>query len=313
VSADGGPTGRRLPLKLTLSQALSRLATVPPKLFTRERDALVDHLRRAGDKKTAKVVKARRAPTLPVWIVNRLALAHPETLDDLMGAADRLKAVQLGRRQEPGGLTKAMATYRAVLDRLVDHGRSLLKEAGTGNRSQMLSRVERTLNAALVNPSSRATLRRGELETELDAPGFDVFAGAHPAERRGRGRLARASVSSIAPQTSGATIPETSRQRVVATIPETPRRHRRRESAEQNPEAVRRLLAAVDSAREGLAAAREETHLAKTRLADLRREVQQSKQSLKERTQEARRRARALRLALKALGGHRRRPLSPPR
>jgi hypothetical protein len=309
VSADSGPTGRRLPLKLTLSQALSRLATVPPKLFIRERDALVDHLRRAGDKKTAKIVKARRAPTLPVWIVNRLALAHPEILDELMGAADRLKAIQLGRREEPGGLAKAMANYRAVLDRLVDHGRSLLKEAGTGNSSQMPSRVEGTLNAALVNPSSRVTLRRGELETELDAPGFDVFAGARPAERRGRGRLARASVSSIVPQTSsGATIPETSRQRA-----ETPRRHRRRESAEQNPKAVRRLLATVDSARERLAAAHEETHLAKTRLADLLREVEQSKQSLKERTQEARRRARALRLALKALGGHRRHPSSPPR
>lgn len=313
MSASSGPTGRRLPVKLTLPQALSRLATVPPKLFTRERDALVDHLRRAGDKKTAKVVKARRAPTLPVWIVNRLALAHPEILAELMGAADRLKAIQLGRRQEPGGLANAMATYRAVLDRLVDHGRSLLKEAGTGNSSQMLSRVERTLNTALVNPSSRATLRRGELETELDAPGFDVFAGARPAERRGRGRLARASVFSIAPQTSRATIPETARPRMVATIPDTPRRHRRRESAEENPEAVRRLLAAADSARERLAAAHEETHLAKTRLANLLREVKQSKQSLKERTQEARRRARALRLALKALGGHRRHPSSPPR
>jgi hypothetical protein len=275
---------------------------VPPKLFTRERDALVDHLRRAGDKKTARVVKARRAPTLPVWIVNQLALAHPETLDELMGAADRLKAIQLGRRQEPGGLAKAMTTYRAVLDRLVDHGRSLLKEAGTGNSSQMLSRVERTLNAALVNPSSRATLRRGELESELNAPGFDVFGGARPAERRGRGRgIGRAST------------PSTARQPAVATIPETPRRHRKRESAAQDQEPVRRLLASVDSARETLAAAQEQARLAKTRLADLLREVKQSRQSLTERTQEARRQARTLRLALRALGGHRRRPSSPLR
>jgi hypothetical protein len=155
---------------------------VPPKLFARERNALVDQLWRAGDGKTAKIVKARRAPTIPVWITNRLAIAHPKTVEEVIEAADRLKAIQLGRRQEPNGLAKATAAYRAVLDRLLDHSRSFLKEVGTGNSHQMLLRIERTLNAALVNPSARATLQRGELETELNAPGFDVFGGVRPAE-----------------------------------------------------------------------------------------------------------------------------------
>jgi hypothetical protein len=78
---------------------------VPPKLFARERSALVDQIRRAGDEKTAKIVKARRAPTIPVWVVNRLALAHPTTVDELIEAADRVKAILLGRRQEASGLS----------------------------------------------------------------------------------------------------------------------------------------------------------------------------------------------------------------
>jgi hypothetical protein len=115
---------RRLRLKLTRGQALSRLAIVPPKLFARERSALADQLRRAGDTKTAKTVKARRAPTIPVWIINRLALAHPKAVEELIEAADRMKAIQLGRRQEPYRLAKATAAYRAVLDRLLDYTRS---------------------------------------------------------------------------------------------------------------------------------------------------------------------------------------------
>lgn len=291
---------RRLPLRLTRGQALSRLATVPPKLFARERSALVDQLRRAGDEKTAKIVKARRAPTIPVWVVNRLALAHPKTVDELIEAADRVKAIQLGRRQEAGGLAKAMAIYRAVLDRVLDHSRSLLKEGGTGNSHQMLLRIERTMNAALVDPSARATLRRGELERELNAPGFDVFGGARPVESGTRGRRAARMPA-----------PSTERQTTAATIEKTPPRHRRRDTAGQNHERLRVLQAAADSARETLAAAEEQARLTKARLTTLLHEVKEARGQLKAHAGKARRHARALSLALKALGGHQRHPTSP--
>jgi hypothetical protein len=291
---------RRVPLKLARGQALSRLAIVPPKLFARERSALVDQLRRAGDEKTAKIVKARRAPTIPVWVVNRLALAHPKTVDELIEAADRLKAIQLGRRQEAGGLAKAMAVYRAVLDRLLDHSRSLLEEVGTGNSHQMLLRIERTMNAALVNPSGRATLRRGELETELYAPGFDVFGGARPVERGTRGRRAARMPA-----------PSTERPTTAAAIEKTPRRHRRRDTAGKNHERLRALQSAADSARETLAAAEEQARLTKARLTTLLHEVKEARGKLKAHAREARRHARALSFALKSLGSHQRQASSP--
>lgn len=293
---------RRLPLKLTRGQALSRLAIVPPKLFARERSALVDQLRRAGDEKTAKIVKARRAPTIPVWVVNRLAPAHPKTVDELIEAADRVKAIQLGRRQEASGLAKAMAVYRAVLDRVLDHSRPLLKEADTGNTHQMLLRIERTMNAALVDSSARATLRRGELETELNAPGFDVFGGARPVERGTRGRRAARMPA-----------PSTERQTTAATIEKTPRRHRRRDIAGQNHERLRALQSAADSARETLAAAEEQARLTKARLTTLLHEVKEAKGKLKAHARQARRQARALNLALKALRGHHRQAASSRR
>jgi hypothetical protein len=292
----------RLARRLTRGHALSRLATVPPKLFARERSALVEQIRRAGDEKTAKIVKARRAPTIPVWVVNRLALAHPKTVDELIEAADRVKAIQLGRRQEASGLAKAMAVYRAVLDRVLAHSRSLLKEAGTGNSHQMLLRIERTMNAALVDPSARATLRRGELERELNAPGFDVFAGARPVESGTRGR-----------HTARMPPPSTERQTTPATIEKTPRRHRRRDTAAQNHERLRALQAAADGARETLAAAEEQARLTKAWLTALLHQVKEARGALKAHAREVRRHARALSLALKALGGHHRQAASSRR
>ena len=293
---------RRLPLRLTRGQALSRLATVPPKLFARERSALVDQLREAGDAKTAKIVKARRAPPIPVWVVNRLALAHPKTVDELIEATDRVKAIQLGRRQEASGLAKAMAVYRAILDRVLDHGRSLLKEAGPGSSHQMLLRIERTMNAALVDTSARATLRRGELERELNAPGFDVFGGAHPVESGPRGRGA-ARISA----------PSTERRTAAATLEKTPRRDRQRDSAGLNHERLRALQAAADSARETLAATEDQARLTKARLTALLHEVKEAREKLKAHAREARRHARALSLALKALGDQHRPDASPRR
>jgi hypothetical protein len=147
------------------------------------------------------------------------------------------------------------------------------------------------MNAALVDPSARATLRRGELERELDAPGFDVFGGARPVESGPRGRRA-----ARMPATS------TERQTTAATIEKTPRRHRRRDTAGQNHERLRALQATADSARETLT---------KARLTTLLHEVKEARGKLKAHAREARRHARALSLALKALGGHQRQPTSP--
>ena len=168
----------------TLKDALATLATVPPKAFTRERDALAARLRDAGDTTAAAKVKARRVPTLPVWIVNRLALEHPDDVEALIAAAARVKAAQLGRGQA-GTLATATAGHRAALDRLRERAGVMLRDAG-GVTADKLLRVQNTLTAAAVDAQARATLQAGHLERELTAPGFDVFGGARPPAARGR-------------------------------------------------------------------------------------------------------------------------------
>src|SRR5688500_15319493 len=115
----------------SLKEALATLATVPPKAFTQQRDALAARLREAGDTKAAAQVKARRVPTVPVWVVNRLALEHPDDVQALIAAAERVKAAQLGRGQA-ATLATASAGHRAALERLRAQAGGMLRDAGGG-------------------------------------------------------------------------------------------------------------------------------------------------------------------------------------
>ena len=275
---------------MTLTEALSRLAAAPANLFTRERRALVESLQKAGQAKVARAIRTRRAPTVAVWVVNRLATRYRKALDGLVSAADRLKAAQLGR-PGVGGLTQAMAVYRASLDRFLDRGRAIVKEAGAANAEQVLSRVERTVTAALVDETARAALRRGELESELAAPGFDAFGGARPVQtRRPAKRTPTSSTNPAAP----------------------PRRSESRRSRREGQEQERRqrlepLEAELARAQQQLATAEARVPATKARLAELRRDAQQVRRDLQEHIRAARALAPAVTRARRQLEAARRR------
>ena len=275
---------------MTVAEALARLAAVPPRLFTRERRALVEGMRAAGDSKAARVVQARRAPTIPVWVANRLAREHSKSLDNLIAAANHLKAAQLGRRKGSGDLVQVMAAYRASLDRFLDHGRAIVEGAGFRNVEQILSRVERTVTAALVDATARAALRRGQLESELASPGFDVFGGAHPVEsRRHRDRVP------ITPAR-----PTAARRTHGPPALREAREERRRRRLEP-------LETAIQKVQEQLAAAQAQVPGAKARLASLLGDVRQAREDLRRRLAEGRKLEQAVRRARRALDAARRR------
>jgi len=277
---------------MTLAEALARLAAVPPRLFTRERRSLVEAMRAAGDSKAARVVQARRAPTIPVWVANRLTREHSKSLDDLVTAANRLKAAQLGRHKGSGDLAKVMAAYRASLDRFLDHARTIVEEAGTTNVEQILSRVERTVTAALVDATARAALRGGQLESELTSPGFDVFGGAQPVEsRRRRGRVP------ITPARPTAAAARRAHGQPALREARDERRRRRLEPLET----------VVQKVEEQLAAAQAQVPEAKARLASLLGDVRQAREDLKRRLAEGRKLEQAVRRARRALDAARRR------
>ena len=261
----------------TLKDALATLATVPPKAFARQRDALAGRLREAGDTAAAAQVKARRVPTLPVWVVNRLALEHPEDVEALIAAAERVKAAQLARG--PGG-TLAMATagHRAALDRLRERAAVMLRDAG-GATADKLLRVQNTLTAAAVDAQARAALRAGHLEHELTAPGFDVFGGARPlATRPSRPRApaARAGTTGTPARTAAAASP------AAAKVEERQREREATRAARQ--ERIAQARTAVTEAERQAAAARQARTETEGRLEEMLEQAQQARRALRERT-----------------------------
>ena len=264
-----------------LKDALATLATVPPKAFARQRDALAARLREAGDTTAAEQVKARRVPTLPVWVVNRLALEHPDDVEALIVAAERVKPAQLGRGQG-GTLATATAGHRAALDRLRERAGVMLRDAG-GATAEKLLRVQNTLAAAAVDAQARAALRAGHLERELTAPGFDVFGGARPLATRPsrpRAAAARAGTTGTPARTAAAASP------AAAKVEE--RRREREATRAARRERIAQARTAVTEAERQAAAARQARTETERRLEEILEQVQQARRALRERTTAAR-------------------------
>ena len=165
-----------------VDRALQQLAAVPPREFTKERNALAARLAKAGDRAGASRVKALRAAPVAAWAVNRLATAHPGLVDRLVEAAEQVATAQLGKdRTMPLGA--AIAAYRRATDALLAGLDTELAAAGVKATAPLRRRVESTLMAAAADPKTRRSLRSGQLDAELAPAGFDLFSGATPARR----------------------------------------------------------------------------------------------------------------------------------
>jgi hypothetical protein len=290
----------------TLEAALTELARVPPKDFTRTRTALVARLRDAGDVEAAARVKARRAPTISVWAVNRLAQDAEDDVDALISASEDLKAAQLGRRAHGDSLGRATRAHRAALDRLIRRVRSLLQEVGTAATHHLLLRIQMLLTAAAADPQARRALREGRLEQELAAPGFDVFGAARPTSTGGD----RKRSSDAKPPRSPAAAPSEAARAADARRREHEEQRRLREA--QRQQQLADAQATMDVAQAGAVVAEQQAADAKQALDALLDQVRHARQALRDRDADTRKAARAVAQARRALqaAGRRRAPRS---
>jgi len=241
-----------------LDDVLAQLAAVPPGAFTRERNALVQRLNKAGQSEAAARVKTVPRPTAAVWAVNWLAREQSDSVERLIAATDGMRAAQLGRHEQEPDLAAANQEHRAALAHLAPLAEGALRQSGLGVTHQALLRVERTVAAAAADPALRAVLRQGRIERELAARGFEVFAGEKLPP-------ARQSSPSTVPRQSAARAPrEGGAQQAREQRDEGSRRDAQRALAEKELVRAEAAVAAqqrqLQTSRERVAQARQALH-----------------------------------------------------
>ncbi len=145
--------------------AVALLYRAPLDQFVAERKRLAQELKAAGDKENAGRLSKLPRPPLSAWAVNQLWWHSREAFEQLLAAAERLRAGDLG----------AGAVHREVLAKLRARAAALLSEHGHAAPDATLRRVAATLAALAANGGFEPD-PPGALGADRDPPGFDAAA-----------------------------------------------------------------------------------------------------------------------------------------
>lgn len=155
-----------------IDDELDRLYGLPLDEFTRERNALAKRLRSEGRRDDAASVAELRKPVVAAWVVNRLAREREDEVQELIDAADAIRAGAVGGDER----------LRAAVEELMHAARGVLEDGGRRASDATLRDVATTLRAAPV--SEPELLRSGRLTEPVEPTGFEAMAGAAAAEGR---------------------------------------------------------------------------------------------------------------------------------
>jgi hypothetical protein len=159
------------------ANALEEVYGVPPKEFTRARNARVAALAKSGHHDAAEALRHLRRPTAALWAVNQVGRSNRKRLDAFIEAVAHVRRTQL---RDPRSVAEAVQRQRTALDAVLEIARDALSEHGLKAGPQALRRISNTLQGAAVDARHAEDLRHGRLTGELAAPGFEVFAGEKP-------------------------------------------------------------------------------------------------------------------------------------
>jgi hypothetical protein len=152
-----------------LDEIVRELYVLPPADFVTARNELVRKARAAGSRDVAERLQQLRRPTRSAWLVNLLASDS--------AAMQRLSALGRELRDAQTGLVRTELRHlaeqrRQLIADLMDRAKAHAAEAGLRLTPTVLSEVEATLQAALVDLAGALTIRNGRLVRPLSHSGF---------------------------------------------------------------------------------------------------------------------------------------------
>jgi hypothetical protein len=152
-----------------LEEIVRELYVLPPTDFVAARNELVRQARAAGGKDVAERLQQLRRPTRSAWLVNLLA-RDPSAMQRLSALGRELRDAQTGLARAE--LRNLAEQRRRLIADLLDRAKAHAAEAGVRLTPTVLSEVEATLQAALVDLAGAMTIRNGRLVRPLTHSGF---------------------------------------------------------------------------------------------------------------------------------------------
>jgi hypothetical protein len=154
---------------LAVERQIADLFALPREEFTAARNALAAELKRGGDADAAARVKGLAKPTAAAAALNRVAREEPQLVRKLLAAGTELRRAQVNAVSGTGAekLRDAMAAQRALVRELV----AAVEQRGKASRA-VLDQVQRTLEAAAIDPEAGELLAQGRLTKDLAVSGF---------------------------------------------------------------------------------------------------------------------------------------------
>ncbi len=158
---------------------IAALYGLPRDEFTPARNQLAQQLRRAGERELGEQVKRLRKPSVAAWTLNQVRWRHPEQVEGLLAAGQRLREAQerLLEEGERGRLRDAAADERRLVEETVQAAEAILEEAGETVRPPLHNKLWETAHAAALDPELGETLGRGRLLQDLQISDLGLIGG----------------------------------------------------------------------------------------------------------------------------------------
>jgi hypothetical protein len=152
-----------------LDEIVRELYVLPPADFVTARNELVRQAKAAGSREVAERLRQLRRPTRSAWLVNLLA-SDSRAMQRLSALGRELRDAQTGLARTE--LRNLAEQRRQLIADLLDRTKAHAAEAGVRLTPTVLSEVEATLQAALVDLAGALTIRNGRLVRPLSHSGF---------------------------------------------------------------------------------------------------------------------------------------------
>ena len=146
------------------------LYLVPPVRFVAARDELVRKARAAGNRELARELQSLRRPTQSAWLVNLLTRHERASMERLFALGRELRRAQTWL--DGTELRRLSAQRQQMIADLLDSARRRAADAGLRPADAVLSEVEATLRAALVDLAASSTVLSGRLVRPMSHSGF---------------------------------------------------------------------------------------------------------------------------------------------